>query len=62
NVSTPSKFGLSCEVKVQAEQGLTNHSYRVLRRNGRPPGEVYTENHAGHRETHLLKQIEPRNL
>jgi len=32
----------------------------VLRRNGKPLGEVYTEHHVGHREPYLLKHIQPR--
>jgi len=54
------KFSLSGRVKVPVGKGLANHPYQVLRRNGRPLGEVYTEHHAGHRELYLLKHIQPR--
>src|SRR5262245_1177174 len=59
------KLGACCRVKVPAEEGLTNHSYRVLqlwRKHNVEPndtGEAYTGNHVarrGDRTSQSLRQ------
>jgi hypothetical protein len=60
------KLGASCRVRVPAEEGLTNHSYRVLQLLLRRPKpnksvEAYTGNHADRREDRTsLSLIQPR--
>src|SRR2546425_5174438 len=63
------KLGASCQVQVLAEEGLTNHSYRVLqlwRKHDVKPNETveaYTGNHVARRGARTPQSLrQPRKI